>query len=104
MLTREALRGAKPISRQVAAYLLDIDEDVTDESGVTRLTPREREVVALVARGFSYRDAAAELGISVKTLEKHIGHIFEKLGVASRYELDAVARDTGFVERNDEFM
>ena len=103
-LVEDALRGAKPISRQVAAYLLDIDEDVTDDSGVTRLTPREKEVTALVARGYSYREAAAELGISVKTLEKHVGHVFVKLGVASRYELDAVARDTGFVDRTDPYV
>lgn len=103
-LVEDALRGAKPISRQVAAYLLDIDEDVTDDSGVTRLTPREKEVTALVARGYSYREAAAELGISVKTLEKHVGHVFEKLGVASRYELDAVARDTGFLDRTDPYV
>lgn len=103
-LVDDALRGAKPISRQVAAYLLDIDEDVTDDSGVTRLTQREKEVTALVARGYSYREAAAELGISVKTLEKHVGHVFEKLGVASRYELDAVARDTGFLDRTDPYV
>jgi DNA-binding NarL/FixJ family response regulator len=103
-LVEDALRGAKPISRQVAAYLLDIDEDVADDSGVSRLTPREKEVTALVARGYSYREAATELGISVKTLEKHVGHVFEKLGVASRYELDAVARDTGFVDRTDPYV
>ena len=97
-LVDQALRGAKPISRQVAAYLLDIDEDVTDTSGVTRLTPRERDVVGLIARGFSYRETASELEISVKTLEKHVANIFVKLGVASRYELSAVARETGFIE------
>jgi DNA-binding NarL/FixJ family response regulator len=97
-LIDQAIRGAKPISRQVAAYLLDIDEDVTDESGITRLTNRERDVVALIARGFTYRETGAELGISVKTLENHMANIFAKLGVASRYELAEVARETGFVE------
>ncbi len=97
-LIDEAMRGAKPISRQVAAYLLDIDEDVTDESGITRLTNRERDVVALIARGYTYRETAEELGISVKTLENHMANIFSKLGVASRYELAEVARQTGFVE------
>jgi DNA-binding NarL/FixJ family response regulator len=96
-LVDQALRGSKPISRQVAAYLLDIDEDVTDESGVTRLTPREREVVGLIARGFTYREAAAGLEMSVKTLENHMASIFSKLGVASRYELAEVARQTGFI-------
>lgn len=99
-LVDEAMRGGKPISRHVAAYLLDIDEDVTDASGITRLTNREREVVALIARGYTYCETAAELGISVKTLENHMANIFAKrLGVASRYELSALARQTGFVDR-----
>lgn len=95
-LVAQALCGAKPISRQVAAHLLDIDEDVIDMSGTSRLTPREREVVGLIARGFAYAEIGSELGITVKTLENHISHIFEKLGVASRYELAALARELGF--------
>ncbi len=96
-LVASALRGERPISRQVAAFLLDIDEDVADDSGIAKLTPREREVVVLIARGFTYRETAAELGMAVKTLENHIHHIFEKLGIASRYELSALAYGTGFV-------
>ncbi len=96
-LVNKALRGERPISRQVAGYLLDIDEAVTDDSGIDRLTPREREVVVLIARGFTYRETAAELGIVVKTLENHIHSIFEKLGIASRHELSAIAFGTGFV-------
>lgn len=100
-LVAEALRGVKPISRQVAAHVLDIDEEVKDTSGVSRLTPREREVVGLIARGFTYSEIGAELGIAVKTLENHISHIFEKLGVASRYALGALARETGFANPDD---
>lgn len=97
-LVARALRGERPISRQVAGYLLDIDEGVDDESGIARLTPRERQVVVLIARGFTYRETGAELGISVKTLENHIHSIFEKLGIASRNELSALAYGTGFVD------
>lgn len=96
-LVDEALRGGRPISRQVAAYLLDIDESVDNESGIARVTSREREVVALIARGYTYRETSADLGISVKTLEKHMHNIFEKVGVASRHELSALAFETGFV-------
>jgi DNA-binding NarL/FixJ family response regulator len=96
-LVAKALRGERPISRQVAGFLLDIDEDVDDDSGIGRLTPREREVVVLIARGYTYRETAAELGMAVKTLENHIHSIFEKLGVASRHELSALAYGTGFV-------
>jgi len=97
-LVGQALRGERPISRQVAGYLLDIDEDVENESGIDRLTPRERQVVVLIARGFTYRETAAELGMAVKTLENHIHSIFGKLGIASRHELSAIAYGTGFVE------
>lgn len=95
----QTLTGSRPISREVAGHLLEIDESITASSGIDRLTPREREVTTLIARGYTYREAAAALSnpISVKTLEKHIAHIFEKLGVASRHELARFAFETGFV-------
>lgn len=96
-LVAEAMQGGRPISREVAAYLLDIDEDVSDTSGIGKLTPREREVVVLIARGYTYKETAQDLGIAVKTLENHIHHIFEKLGIASRHELSALAYETGFI-------
>jgi DNA-binding NarL/FixJ family response regulator len=96
-LVSQALEGGRPISRQVAGYLLDIDEDIPAASGLERLTPREREVVVLVARGYTYNEIAADLGISVKTLETHISHIFKKLEVASRNEVTWLAIEHGFV-------
>jgi len=78
--------------------MLDIDEDIQAGSTIERLTPREREVVNLIARGYSYRETAARLSISVKTLESHMGHIFEKLSVASRHELAALAYEEGYVD------
>lgn len=96
-LVRQALAGSRPMSRQVAGYLLDIDEDIPDASELERLTPREREVVALIARGYTYRETARDLGMAVKTLETHISHIFHKLKVASRHELTRKAYDEGFV-------
>ncbi len=54
-------------------------------------------MVVLIARGYTYREIARELGISVKTLESHISHIFRKLKVASRHEAAALAFETGFV-------
>lgn len=95
----QTLTGARPISREVAGHLLEIDESITSGTGIERLTPREREVTTLIARGYTYKEAAAALSnpISVKTLEKHVAHIFDKLGVASRHELARVAFETGFV-------
>ena len=51
------------------------------------LTPAEQSVARLVAAGQSNRQAAAELYVSIKTIEFHLGHIFDKLGIRSRKEL-----------------
>lgn len=97
-LIDQTLEGQRPVSADVAAFMLDIDEDIQVGSTIERLTPREREVVNLIARGYSYRETAARLSISVKTLESHMGHIFEKLSVASRHELAALAYEEGYVD------
>jgi len=96
---QQTLQGGRPISREVAGHLLDIDDEIPVESGIDRLTPREREVMTLIARGYTYREVARSVSnpISIKTLETHVLHIFEKLGVASRHELTRFAYETGFV-------
>ena len=48
------------------------------------LTPREREVLALIARGFANKRIARELGIAEKTVKTHVGHVLAKLGVTDR--------------------
>ena len=93
----QTAQGLKPVSPDVAGYLLDIDEGISTESALARLTPREREVVNLIARGYTYKETATRLEIAVKTLENHMGHIFEKLSVASRHELTALAYEEGYV-------
>jgi DNA-binding NarL/FixJ family response regulator len=55
--------------------------------GVPRLTAREQEVVRLVARGMSNKAIARLLGISPRTVEGHLNHVFEKVGTTSRTEL-----------------
>lgn len=55
----------------------------------TRLTPQELSVAKLVASGLSNREAAAELVVSVKTVEIHLSHAYQKLGIASRKQLAA---------------
>ncbi len=94
----QVLAGGRPVSRYVANYLLQIDEMAAANSELESLTDKEREVMTLIARGFKYRETAEELVISVKTLETHMKHIFDKLGVASRYELTRLAFETGLVE------
>ena len=93
--------GRKPVSADVAGFLLDIDEDIATDAPINRLTPREREVVNLIARGYTYRETSEKLFITVKTLEKHMSSIFGKLSVASRHELAALAFEEGYVAPSD---
>ena len=65
---------------------------------VARLTPRELDVVRLVADGRSNDEIAAALGIGAKTVETHLGRLFERLGVASRTELATRAVREGWLD------
>jgi len=68
---------------------------MVNAGGVTILTPREEQVVALVADGLSNREVARELGLSEHTVKKYMFHIFDKLGISSRVELTLYAMSHG---------
>ena len=97
----EVMGGGTPVSREVASFMLEIGSIADQIERLKGLTPREREVVASIARGYTYRETAAKLGMKVKTLETHMSHIFEKLGVATRAELSFLAYETGIVDPRD---
>jgi DNA-binding CsgD family transcriptional regulator len=59
-------------------------------TGISALTPSERRIAGLAAKGMSNRDIASYLFVTVKTVEMHLGRSFEKLGIASRRDLGAV--------------
>ena len=61
-------------------------EDVRDEE-LDRLSAREVEVMRLIARGYTYREIASELFISIKTVETHVSKVLRKLQLSSRHEL-----------------
>lgn len=61
------------------------------------LTPRETEILGLIAKGLSNKQAAAELYLSEATVKTHLVHIFEKLGVDSRTAAVAAAVDRGII-------
>jgi pimeloyl-ACP methyl ester carboxylesterase len=63
------------------------------------LTPREREILDVLARGFDNGQIAARLKISEKTIRNHVSTIFSKLGVTSRAQAVALARDAGLGQR-----
>jgi DNA-binding NarL/FixJ family response regulator len=60
---------------------------ITSATGKSLLSPREGQVVALVADGLSNREIAAVLHLTENTVKKYVFRIFEKLGVSSRVEL-----------------
>jgi two-component system nitrate/nitrite response regulator NarL len=64
----------------------------------TTLSPREREIVAAVARGLSNRAIAAEAGIAPQTVKNHLSAIFQKLQVESRVQLAILALQRGLGE------
>lgn len=63
--------------------------------GVPGLTPRENEVLKLVAKGYTYREIAGKLFISVKTVQNHVQNILTKLQLRKRYELMRFAIQRG---------
>jgi DNA-binding NarL/FixJ family response regulator len=68
---------------------------VLSTQGASLLTPREEQVVAVVAEGLSNRQVARELNLSEHTIKKYLFRIFEKLGISSRVELVLYAMNNG---------
>jgi DNA-binding NarL/FixJ family response regulator len=58
-----------------------------------QLTPREREVLRLIARGYTYKEIAGELFISIKTVETHVSSVLRKLQLSTRHQLTRWATD-----------
>jgi DNA-binding NarL/FixJ family response regulator len=71
------------IARKVVAYFHEIKEPRPDTA---KLTQREQEILALLARGYLYKEIADKLGISLNTMKSHQHAIYEKLHVQSRTE------------------
>jgi len=91
---RSALRtfetlGALPWAEQAAAQLRATGERVRrrHDADTSKLTPQELQVALVVARGATNKEAAAQLFLSPKTIEKHLGSAYAKLGLRSRAEL-----------------
>ncbi|MDN4599225.1 LuxR C-terminal-related transcriptional regulator [Leifsonia virtsii] len=88
--------GDAVFSPKLAGFVLDAfgaaageQAESTDE--LDRLSAREREVMRLIARGYAYKEVAAELFISIKTVETHVSAVLRKLQLSSRHELTAWA-------------
>ena len=89
-------QGDAVFSPRLAGFVLDAFASSAPEHldpELDQLTPREREVLRLIARGFAYKQVAKRLDISVKTVETHVSAVLRKLQLSSRYELTTWASD-----------
>ncbi len=86
------------VTKETADKLVELASAGRD-TRVGRLSPREREVLSLVARGYTNREIAEELVISPATARNHVSHILEKLGMGRRSEAAAFAAEMGIVRR-----
>jgi DNA-binding NarL/FixJ family response regulator len=102
---RRVAGGDAVFSPRLAGFVLDAfsssppvpdDEPVADVD-LDRLTARERDVLRLIARGYTYREAAAELFISDRTVETHVSSVLRKLQLSNRRELSRWAADRRLV-------
>jgi DNA-binding NarL/FixJ family response regulator len=89
--------GDAVFSPRLAGFVLDAfsgdpPTTVTDPQ-LEQLSPREREVMRLIARGYTYKEIARRLSLSVKTVETHVSAVLRKLQLSSRHELTRWATD-----------
>jgi len=100
---REAHRGHTFFSPSISKRLSDLQENSMGRrsrprKGATRLTSREVEVLQLIAEGMANKETAAQLGISIKTVEKHRQHLMSKLGIHDTAGLTRYAISAGIIE------
>ena len=82
--------GDAVFSPRLAGFVLDAFAGAAPAEHaqeLDQLTPREREVLRHIARGYMYKEVAQRLGISVKTVEAHVSAVLRKLQLSSRHEL-----------------
>jgi DNA-binding NarL/FixJ family response regulator len=81
--------GDAVFSPRLAGFVLDAfrTDELHPDAELEQLTAREREVLRLIARGYRYKEIAARLHLSVKTVESHVSAVLRKLQLSSRHEL-----------------
>ncbi len=98
----EALRlvaaGHAVFSPQLAGFVLEAFpavEVAAVDPDLDRLTPRQREVLRYIAKGYTYREVATTLSVAPKTVETHVSEVLRKLQLSNRHELTRWAVDRG---------
>jgi DNA-binding NarL/FixJ family response regulator len=93
---RRVSEGDAVFSPRLAGFVLDAfrsGEPLAGDEELDTLTPREREVLQLIARGYLYKEIAARLHLSPKTVEAHVSSVLRKLQFSTRHELTRWAQE-----------
>ena len=93
----QVAEGDAVFSPRLAGFVLDAfrGQPRGAASELDQLTPREQEVLRLIARGYLYKEVAHNLGISAKTVEAHVAAVLRKLQLSNRHELSRWALEQG---------
>ena len=97
---RRVRDGDAVFSPRLAGFVLDAFATVlpvAPDPELDQLTAREKEVQRLIARGYTYKEVAARLHVSVKTVETHVSAVLRKLQLSSRHELTVWATERRIV-------
>jgi DNA-binding NarL/FixJ family response regulator len=94
--------GDAVFSPRLAGFVLDafagdLPAGAQVDPELDQITPREREVLRLLARGYTYKEIARRLEVSIKTVETHVSSVLRKLQLSSRHELTRWATDRRLV-------
>ncbi len=92
--------GDAVFSPRLAGFVLDAFAgaiDVDSDPELDQISPREKEVLRLIALGHTYKETAQRLSISVKTVERHVSSVLRKLQLSNRHELARWAADRRIV-------
>ena len=95
---REVAAGGRYVHPELGARLVAAEADALRRAEEDPLSEREREVLALLAHGFTNQEIARQLFISVRTAETHRAHVMQKLRLTTRAELVSYALANGLLE------
>ena len=116
---RSVLRGEHPLNQRLATRLLlhlmdkvpkgelaslvegTLPGQTTDHALSEAMTPREADVLRLIAKGHGNQEIAKSLLVSLSTVKKHVGHVFAKLGVSDRTQAAVKAIELGLVSEQE---
>ena len=94
--------GDAYFSPRLAAFVLQafsaVEPAPAEDDPLHTLSPREREVLHHLARGYAYKRIAVRLGISARTVESHVGAVLRKLQLSSRHEVSRWAASRGLID------